>query len=119
MSVFNTKISFGSLLKRTHSESEAAQFGRNARSDWQVVCFIFLFLNVVSIGVSVFVYRQINKGELFLVDKKETVSVRSLDRFELERTVAYFEEKQSRFDLIQQKPFSTVDPFVPKVVPSR
>ena len=114
MSIFSEKLSFGGLFRRTHSESEAAQFGRDARSDWQIVCFIFLFLNIAFIGMSVFVYRQINKGELFLVDKKEAVSVRSLDRYELERTVRYFEEKQSRFDLIQQKPFSTADPFVPR-----
>src|SRR3989338_6586368 len=114
MSLVNTTFSFRSIFRRTTAESEAAQFGRDARADWQTTCFVFLFLNVLSIVMSVFVYGQINKGEFFLIDKREAVSVRTLDRFELERTVSFFSEKQSRFDALLRAPLSTSDPFIPK-----
>ena len=108
-------------IRFTHSraESETAEFGRNARSDWQLVCFVFLFLNVIAIGVSVFMYQGINNGEIFLVDKKETLSAGTFDRFKLEKTVAFFEDKKARFGAFQQKPLMTIDPFIPGMVPKR
>lgn len=111
MSLLHTKLSLN-LFKHARVESESAQFGRDARADWQVVCFVFLFFNFVAIGMSVFVYQQITKGELFLVDKKEHVSLRTVDRFELERTVSFFSEKKQRFEALKEHPLSTADPFV-------
>ena len=101
------------------AESETAEFGRNARFDWQLVCFVFMFLTVVAIGVSVFMYWGINKGEIFLVDKKETLSMGVFDRFKLEKTVAFFEDKKARFEAFQQKPLTTIDPFIPGMVPKK
>ena len=107
------------MFARGLAESESAQFGRDARADWRVICFTFIFLNLVSIGVSVFVYGKINKGEIFLVDKSEQVSVKTLGRFELEQTVHYFNEKQDRFDALLQRGLPTVDPYIPRAVPKR
>lgn len=119
MSFFTAKISLNGLFKRSRAESEAAQFGRDARIDWQIVVLAFLFLNVLAVGISVFVYGEINKGELFLVDKKETVSLQTLDTFELERTVGFFEEKRARFETLKRTPLSTTDPFIPKPAPKK
>lgn len=117
--MFNAKLSLSSLFSHTRAESESAQFGRDARADWQVVVYVFLVLNVFSIGMSVFIYQHIDTGEIFLVDKKEPVSIRTVNRFELEQTVRFFEEKQARFDALKRWEFSTADPYVPKVVPTR
>ena len=93
------------------------RFGQDAHTDWEIVFFAFLALNLFAIGVSVFMYGKINKGELFLVDKKETVSVKTLNRLELEKTVSFFADKQGRFDALKRKPPLTSDPFVPGIKP--
>lgn len=106
-------FSLRGIGKRSTTGSEAAEFGRDARSDWRTVVFTFLFLNLLSIGTSIMVYERIHQGDIFLVDKREAVSLGTLDRFALEKTVAFFEEKQERFDAIRRVPLFTPDPFVP------
>lgn len=110
-------ISLTRFLKRARGESEAAQFGRDAHTDWRTVFFVFLALNLVSVVGSVFLYRQINQGEFFLVDKKEPAVIRTLDRFALEQTVAFFEDRRTRFDALKHRSLSTKDPFIPGLVP--
>ena len=114
MAFSTSTISFGALFKRTAAESETAQFGRDARADWKMLCFAFLILTVCMVGVSVFVYAKINKGELFLVDKKTTVSLKMFDTFKLEQTISYFSDKKKRFESLQEKGISTFDPYIPK-----
>ena len=114
-----TKLSLAGLFKRARAESEGAQFGRDARKDWQIVCLVFLLLDLLAIGISVLMYQRINEGEIFLVDKKEPVSLRTLNTFELEQTVAFFDEKQARFEALTKKPLVTNDPYIPKAEPKK
>ena len=119
MPFFDAKISLSNWFKRGRVDSETAEFGRNARSDWQVVCFAFLLLNFISIAVSVFMYLKINKGEIFLADKRESPSLGTIDRSLLQKTVAFFEDKKASFETFKQQSLPTVDPFVPDLVPKR
>ncbi|MEK7170656.1 MAG: hypothetical protein AAB767_05195 [Patescibacteria group bacterium] len=114
MSFFNQEISLGSLLKRGKAGSEAPRFCGDARADWQRLCVAFLILNLCMIFVSIFVYAKINKGELFLVDKKAEVSQNTFDTFKLEQTISYFGEKQARFKRLQEQGVPTSDPYIPK-----
>ena len=97
--------------------SEAAGYGRSARTDWKIICVIFLLINLFSFFSNVFVYRQINKGEIFLVPKREPVSLHALDRRVLESTVAFFEQKKALFESLQKKPLITADPSLPHPAP--
>ena len=103
----NLKVRFG---RRRGNESEAAQFGRDARSDWQCIFITFLVINLVSFVGNVFVYRQINNGEIFLVPKKEPISLRVLDRNELKETIQFFESKKARFEALQTAPLIVSGP---------
>lgn len=110
------EFSFHKLFKRKSAKSGTVEFGRNARMDWEIACFAFLFLTLLAIGMSLFVYGEINNGELFLVDKKEKVPLRTIDKFELERTISYFTSKEEKFEALKRRPLSTIDPFIPKPV---
>ncbi len=90
--------------------SESAQFGRDPRSDWRWGFIAFLVLNLLLIVLSVMMYRRVNVGDIFLVDKKESVSLGTLNRFELEKTVSFFEEKEKQFQSLQNRPLSLLDP---------
>lgn len=110
MAKFNFNIHLRGFIKPRAVESEAAQFGRDARRDWQAVFIAFLLLNLVSVALNLFVYERINKGEFFLVDKQEPVTVGTVNRFDLEKTVSFFEEKRRKFESLKAKPLSIPDP---------
>lgn len=119
MNLSFSHISLRRFLKRARGESEAAQFGRDARADWRMVFLAFVALNLISVVGSVFLYRQINQGEFFLVDKKEPAVIHTLDRFALEQTAAHFEDKRTRFDALKRRPLSTKNPFMPSAAPKK
>lgn len=107
------------LIPRAQVESESAQFGRDARADWRAVFVAFFVLNLISAGFSAFLYERINKGEFFLMEKRVSVATRTLDRFALEQTVAFFEEKRIRFDALKRRPLPTRNPFIPSIAPKK
>ena len=89
-------------------ESEAAQFGRDARHDWRAVFIGFLVLNLVSLSLNFYLYRQINQGELFLTNKKTPIPPAIFNQEKLERAVAHFEEKRKEFEVLQAAPLSSI-----------
>lgn len=117
MTLFSSNIKFRDLFKRAQVIKEAAQTGRDASSDWRVLCVSFLLLILCAIAISVVVYGMVDKGNIFLTEKEKPVALRSFDRFKLERTVLFFEEKKEQFNALKQKPLSTVDPYMPREKP--
>lgn len=110
---------FREWFDKTKAESESAQFGRDARFDWKAIIFLFLLLNIVFVIASFFMYAGINKGEIFLVDKKEQASLNILNTFELEKAVAFFEGKRERFEALKQEFFRTADPYTAPPEPKK
>jgi len=97
-------VSLQSVRNKLHfgrSESETAQFGRNARSDWQVIFFAFLVLNVLLLAGSILVYQRINRGEIFLVSKKEPLSIRILNQAELAEAAEFLASKKASFETLR------------------
>ena len=93
------------------------QFLRNPRFDWRIALIGFLILNLLSAVAHFLFYRQVGSGESFLVEKKEPVMRRLLNRFELEEMTAGLEERRARFEELKRKPLSVADPYIPKAVP--
>ena len=107
------------LLKRRRVEHDGVPFGRDPRADWRRVLLFFLSRTRLLSAVGAFVYRGVNRGELFLVEKREPVSLGVLKRQELEETVAFFEEKRARFEALRRTPLKTADPYIPKTPPKK
>ena len=115
MSFVTLKTAAGKVF-RWHGRSvmsETVQVGRDARTDWRIVCITFLLLNLISFVGNVFVYRQINKGEIFLLPKREPGSLRMPDRLELKAVVDFFNLKKKQFDSLEKDPLVIADPGVP------
>lgn len=98
-------------------ESESAQFGRGARRDWRALCIAFLVLNAASVAFSFYLYRSINQGELFLVDRKEPVSSSAFDRRNLDEVVARLEERERKFNALKAAPLSGIPGPGPVITP--
>ncbi len=114
MTRFNLQLE--TLFGKRGGESETAQFGRDARHDWQFVFVFFLSVSVLLLAGSIFVYRQVNGGELFHVAPRGGLSLHSLDRTVLKETADFFAAKQERFDALRQTPLSIAGPGTPSPV---
>ena len=110
----SNSFSLRRLFKRSESEQNFSFVRHDADRDWKLLCCVFFLLNLFSVGVSVFVYKKVDDGEIFLVDKKPPTSLQTLDRFELEKTVIFFENRRVRFEALRGQSLRTNDPFVPK-----
>ncbi len=119
MSEPTRKLSLRSLFSHKTAQGKSATFGGDPRTDWQIVFCVFTLINIALLCINVYIYQKIDQGDIFLVDKKESVSGRTLDRFGLERTITYFEGKQERFDALLRRGPSTADPFIPRITPKR
>ena len=110
-------FTFKRLFKRGAPEQGMVSVRHTPHRDWRILCCTFFLLNLFSVGVSVFVYKKIDDGEIFLVDKKPPTSLQTLDRFELEKTVTFLEGRKNRFEALKGRPLTTTDPFVPSQSP--
>ncbi len=117
MSFFHSSTSLTSLFKRTTSGRPSFSFGQTPDKDWKILLGSSFLAILLAIGVSIFVYTKVNQGEIFLVDKKEVIQPKVLNRFELERTISYFESRNEDFLSLKREALQTADPFIPDLKP--
>jgi len=78
--------------------------------DWKIILGAFTALNIVIIILSTFLFLQINKGEIFLVDSTSPSTVDSIDKVLLKETLSFFEEKERVFESLKRNKPTLVDP---------
>ena len=65
--------------------------------DWILVFCFFLLLNLINVLFSAYLFLQINKGSIFVVQIDETAKVIVLNLKQLDKTLNFFEEKETKF----------------------
>jgi len=85
-------------------------FGTSPEADWKIIFFSALILVVVAIALSAFIFIKINKGEIFVVEKPDGQSERTLDLTLLRKTVSYYQGKARVFESVKNKVVPSVDP---------
>lgn len=110
-------ISLRARFTSAPASSEAAQFGRDPRADWRIVCLSFLILTLLAVAVNVFIYEKISNGEIFRSTEARPAPLRVLNRFALEQAVLFYKNKHERFDELRRAPLGTSDPFVQEAQP--
>lgn len=110
MDTFHIKSILQRLRPGRRSESMTVQYGRDARADWQLVFIIFFVLNLISFVANIFVYAEINKGEIFQTPQQSISSVHQISRAELRDAIDFFDTKKERFEMLQSMPLSIASP---------
>lgn len=82
----------------------------NASRDWEIIFSVFIAFILVSALFSVYLFLQINKGEIFTVRQNGNVSLDTINRTLLEDTLLFFENKQQRFIEMNKNKPRFVDP---------
>src|SRR3989338_3360818 len=77
--------------------------------DWMVAVFLFLFITAFFVSVGFFIFVEINKGEIFVVEKKIELP-ETIDTEKLQSIVETNEAKQKALDALLLKRSAIVDP---------
>lgn len=105
------------LRSRASSGAAEFEFGRDPRRDWRLLFSVFLFLNALSVTLGAYMYLRIDKGEIFLADKRPASAFGSFSSAELERTAAFYVDKSERFEALKRSALSSADPFKEQAPP--
>ena len=104
----NSKSIFNKISLKRHGKFFG--FGTGPQSDWKVIFGLSLFLTLVVIGMSVFIFTKIDKGEIFVIEKPEPQEMVTLDIELLRRVALYYQERAAELDQIRIAPPVSVDP---------
>ena len=78
--------------------------------DWKIILFIFSITNIIIAIFSAYLFLQINKGEIFLVEPTQTTIADTIDREALTETLLLFEKKTLNLEALKRNRPTLVDP---------
>lgn len=108
MKNFKFKENIGKFFGKKSRAFEPEEI--NPRRDWKIVCAIFILLSLAVIIFNIRSYRENNKEGFFAESVKEEITIESIDRSELAKTVEFYELKEKIFQEAKNKKPEVVDP---------
>lgn len=72
--------------------------------DWILVFAFFLLLNLINVLFSAYLFLQIDKGSIFVVQRDEETKVTVLNLKQLDATLNFFKEKETKFLELKSNP---------------
>jgi len=106
----HSKNSIMASIKRI--ERAFSQIGKNAYVDWSIIFTSGIVLGLVFLSFGVYVYRQVNNGDLVTVNKAKPNAAITIDRKALADIITYFEVKKATFEDLKTNPQAAVDPSI-------
>ncbi len=64
---------------------------------WGVVLIVFFIFNIILLIFSLYLFLQINEGGIFLVEQKQEIQIKTIDRGALKELLASFNSKDVLF----------------------
>ncbi len=86
-------------------------FGTSPQADWKIIFLGTAALSLIAIAFSTYMFIQIDKGEIFIVERSPIENVQTLNNKKLQETVDYYRGKAEDFELYSNSTTtSVVDP---------
>lgn len=108
----NKKIKdfFRSRMKKIHKNGNKDNL--DANRVWKIIIIIFIVINLCVIVLSLYLFFQINKGEIFNIAQDSRVSADTINRDLLHETISSFEKMSGEFEELKTKRFNIIDPSI-------
>jgi len=84
--------------------------GSGPERDWKLIALSTILLALFVIGFSLYVFIQIDKGEIFVVERPGGREGRILDIDKLRATVDYYQSKAETFETLKSQVIQSQDP---------
>jgi len=70
--------------------------------DWKKVVSFFIILDILMLGVCVYLFNGINQGEFFKVNKKSEVRIGAIKREALDTALDFFTTRNALFESLKK-----------------
>lgn len=88
------------------------RIGRNPEADWRLLFSCFIVLATLLLAFSGVMLYRINVGEIFLAEKKDSGTLRTIDRDKLKELTQKFKLSDRQFEALKAEKPGLVDPGV-------
>ena len=82
----------------------------NANRDWKIILAVFALANAASIAFSAYLFLEIRRGEIFLVEPPASFRADTLDRALLSETLFHYSEQVRKHEALLTTPPTLADP---------
>jgi hypothetical protein len=89
---------------------EFKTISEKAYFDWKMTIILFTLLAVFFIGINVFIFVKVSKGEIFNVAPASSSQINSVDIQNLNAAIEAINSKKEHFELNESKLKSVPDP---------
>jgi hypothetical protein len=86
------------------------KLGKNPEADWKLLFGLFVTLAVLLLAFSGFILYQIYQGEIFLAEKHDPRTLRTIDRNKLKELIGQFKLSDGHFEELKADKPVLVDP---------
>lgn len=93
-----------------HKNGRLFGFGVSPSDDWRILSVVLLVLALVVSALGVYMFVQINQGQIFMVEEQQAGGDVSLLKNNLKSTVNYYTERQTNFLNIRNNKETLADP---------
>jgi len=78
--------------------------------DWVILVSAFSLITLVFAGIGLYLFLKINNEEIFLLEKQNIQTQKTIDQVKLKEVIVHHEEKEKQFqELFSERP-RVVDP---------
>lgn len=100
------------LLKKLNWKTDGRifGFGTGPEADWKIIFISFAILAVVVIAFSIFMFREIGRGDIFVTEAPGAQEEQILDTSLLKETVLYYQNKALELKKLKSSTPSDTDP---------
>lgn len=92
------------------SGAPSLNLGKGPERDWKLIFSSAILLTVFVIGLSFYMFIRIDKGEIFVVERRDDREGRILDVDKLRATVDYYQDKAQEFERLKSQVTQSPDP---------
>ncbi|MFA6552668.1 MAG: hypothetical protein WCT19_04185 [Candidatus Paceibacterota bacterium] len=86
------------VLENFFSGKKLLFFSGDPYKDWKKVVAFFIILNLLTLGVCVYLFNGINQGDFFKVSKKSEVRIGAIKREALNTALEFFTTRNAMFE---------------------
>jgi hypothetical protein len=93
-----------------HKKTEYKTISEKSNHDWKMILLGFIFLAIIMLSGSLYMFIGVSKGDIFLVEQKPENTVLSINKSDLASTIKFFETRKAHLEALKATRPTVGDP---------
>lgn len=108
----NIKKYFSGISLKSTRRREYKTIGEKAHHDWKYILIFSILATICVIGLGVFVFIKVGKGEIFSVVYKKEEIRSSISEKRISDVIEQFENRRNHLESLKSNPPTSTDPSI-------